>query len=273
MSVLRLDYRHCERKRPRYIKHDEIETIAAQARQQLGGSGVDAIAFDTLGQIDRLKINGIDFALEVSTECEVHDEEGNHVFGICEYDPGVPDTAMVCVSPVGEKLSEPLVLSTLAHELGHAVFDAPGWMVDGSKGPGLFDAFEPCGQRAYRTTTPGSEHLAKVPKGTPAPLAGDVYFAELRANEFMGSLLVPRQRLIAAVEDLAPEYDITIRRHRSTDPKHPGTISGIQADGEMGAFDMEYFERGLATRFGVNRRFIQVRLNRYGLTGREVTMP
>lgn len=147
MPVLTLDYRHCDRKRPKFIKHIEIEAIAAQARQQLVGVGVDAIAFDDLRQIDRLKINSIDFALEVSTECEVHDEDGNHVFGICEYDPAVPDTAMVCVSPVGEKLSELLALSTLAHELGHAVFDAPGWIMDGSKGPGLFDAFEPCGQR------------------------------------------------------------------------------------------------------------------------------
>ena len=126
MPVLTLDYRHCDRKRPKFIKHVEIEAIAALARQQLVGSGVDAIAFDTLRQIDRLKINDIDFELEVSTDCEVHDEDGNHVFGICEYDPYAPDTAMVCVSPVGEKLSELLALSTLAHELGHAVFDEVG---------------------------------------------------------------------------------------------------------------------------------------------------
>ena len=68
MPVLTLDYRHCDRKRPKYIKHIEIEAIAALARQQLVGGGVDAIAFDTLRQIERLKINGIDFALEVSAE-------------------------------------------------------------------------------------------------------------------------------------------------------------------------------------------------------------
>ena len=48
MPVLTLDYRHCDRKRPKYIKHIEIEAIAALARQQLVGGGVDAIAFDTL---------------------------------------------------------------------------------------------------------------------------------------------------------------------------------------------------------------------------------
>jgi hypothetical protein len=46
---------------------------------------------------------------------------------------------MVSVSPVGVNASEELVLSTFGHELGHAIFDAPGWIVDASKGPGLFD--------------------------------------------------------------------------------------------------------------------------------------
>ena len=269
MPVLTLDYRHCDRKRPKFIKHVEIEGLAAQARQQLVAGGVDAIAFDTLRQINRLKINGIDFALEVSAECEVHDEQGNHVFGVCEFDPAMPDAAMVSISPVGESLSEQLALSTLAHELGHAVFDAPGWVVQGSKGPGLFDDIEPTMQRAYRTTTPDSDHLSKSLSAKPTT---EEHFAELRANEFMGSLLVPRQRIIAAVEEPASEHDITIHRHPSTDPDHPGTALRITAGSDTGVFDMERFEKALAARFGVNRRFIQVRLNRYGLTTPEASM-
>ncbi|MDT4844833.1 hypothetical protein FQZ97_788020 [compost metagenome] len=88
----------------------------------------------------------------------------------------------------------------------------------------------------------------------------------------MGSLLVPRQRIIAAVEELASEHDITIHRHPSTDPDHPGTALRITAGSDTGVFDMERFEKALAARFGVNRRFIQVRLNRYGLTGQEASM-
>ena len=48
MPVLTLDYRHCDRKRPKYVKHIEIEGIAALARRQLVGSGLDAIPFDAL---------------------------------------------------------------------------------------------------------------------------------------------------------------------------------------------------------------------------------
>ena len=202
MAVLTLDYRCCDRKRPLYIKHIEVERIAATARQQLVADSIDAVSFDALRQISGLKINGIDFALEVSTDYAVHDEQGNHVFGVCEFDPAMPDAAMVSISPVGESLSELLALSTLAHELGHAVFDAPGWVVQGSKGPGLFDDIEPTMQRAYRTTTPDSDHLSKSLSAKPTT---EEHFAELRANEFMGSLLVPRQRIIAAVEE--PGWD------------------------------------------------------------------
>ena len=56
MAILTLDYRHCERKRPQFIKHLEIEAISALARQQLVESSVDAIAFDTLRLIKGLKI-------------------------------------------------------------------------------------------------------------------------------------------------------------------------------------------------------------------------
>jgi hypothetical protein len=205
----------------------------------------------------------------------VHDERGNPVLGICEYDPGVPDTAMVSVSPVGVNASDELVLSTLGHELGHAIFDAPGWIVDASKGPGLFDDPNDAARRAYRTTTRDVEHLAKVAPVVeaaatpslviPGHTTREEYFAELRANEFMGSLLVPRQRLNLAVEELAPKHGVTIHRSPSLDPDLPGTSLHLTADGEIGFFDIECLQKAVAKRFGVNRRFIQVRMERYGL--------
>lgn len=274
MPVLTLGYRCCDRKRPLYLKHSEVEGNAVLARQQLGYADADAIPLATLHDVSGLKINGIEFALAISTEYQVHDESGHPVCGICEYDPGVPDTAMVSVSPAGEATGEALVLSTLAHELGHAVFDAPHWIVEASKGPGLFDTIDPATRRAYRTTTRDGEHLGKVTPvaGTAEQIAKDAYFSELRANEFMGSLLVPRQRLNLAVEELAPKFGVTIRRGPSLDPEMPGAAIHLTADGDIGLFDMECLQKALASRFGVNRRFVQVRMERYGLLRQEVSM-
>jgi hypothetical protein len=79
--------------------------------------------------------------------------------------------------------------------------------------------------KAYRTTTRDVEHLAKVTarrRGScdapslaiPGHTTKEEYFAELRANEFMGSLLVPRQRLNLAVEETGSET-------RCDDPSQP----------------------------------------------------
>ncbi len=274
MPVLTLDYRHCGRKRPLYIKNSEVEGIAALAREQLVDTNTDAIPFSVLSDISGLKINGIAFDLFVSTNEIVHDEEGNPVLGICEYDPGIPDAAMVSVSPAGEHASEELVRSTLGHELGHAIFDAPGWIVN-ARGPGLFDDASETARRAYRTTTRDAEHLAKgppvnfgsamSPTSISHPTQDPHYFAELRANEFMGSLLVPRQRLQLALKELAPEFNVTIHHNPSLDSENLDTGFYLAASDDEGRFEMECLERGVAAHFGVNRRFIEVRMERYGL--------
>lgn len=279
MPVLALSYRHCGRMRPSYIKNSEIEGLAALVRQQLADVGTDAITVQLLSEISGLKINGVAFDLFVGTEGIVHDEEGKPVLGICEYDPGVPDTAMVSVSPVGDHASEELVLSTLGHELGHAIFDAPGWIVDACKGAGLFDEPTEFSRKAYRTTTRDGEHLSKAATGDEgAELArsgggqikSDEYFAELRANEFMGSLLVPRQRLNQIVEETAPGYDVRFQCRPSLDPEWPGTGLMLAASNENGLTELQ---RALARRFGVTPRFIQVRMERYGLitSGAKIT--
>jgi hypothetical protein len=275
MPVLTLDYRHCSRKRPLYIRNAEIECIASLAREQLVDAATDAIPMRVLSGISGLKINGIAFELVVDTGNVVHDEEHKPVLGVCEYDPGVPDTAMVSVSPAGFHASEELVLSTLGHEIGHAVFDAPGWIVDASKGPGLFDEPLDVAHRAYRTTTRDIDHLGKVCEvdqsiadkaaSIPGQTHKDMYFAELRANEFMGSLLVPRQRLTQAVQELACKYRVRVRAAESLDPELPADGVHLTVEDDVEISDMDGLKRALAARFGVNRRFIEVRMQRYGL--------
>lgn len=275
MPVLTLDYQHCDRKRPRFVSHAQVEQHAALARQQLlGGADVDAVTIAQLSEISGLKVNGVVINLCVGTDDVIHDESGEPVLGTCEFDPAEPDTAMICVSPVGEISTKELVLGTLAHEMGHAIYDAPAWIVDAARGPGLFDDLNDAPRKAYRTTTQDAEHLSKsVPaNAAPTKIGTEEYFAELRANEFMGSLLVPRQRLNQAVEELAPKHDVTIHRGPSLDPEMPGTAIHLTADGDIGFFDLECLQKALARRFGVNRRFIQVRMQRYGLLRQEARM-
>lgn len=278
MPVLTLGYRCCDRMLPRYIKHSEVEGIAALARQQLVDASTDAISLTVLKSLDGLRINGIEFDLWIDTEHPVNDERGNPVLGVCEFDPDAsPDAAVLSISPVNVAATEELVLSTFAHELGHAIFDAPSWITAAAKGPGLFDDPNTLGRKAYRTTTRDAEHLAKAPaqpesEANPSGIAGtqidrDVYFAELRANEFMGSLLVPRQRLNLAVEELAPQYGVKIIRSPSLDADFPGTAISLTTREGMFANPDKMFnlQQALAKRFGVHRRFIEVRMERYGL--------
>lgn len=273
MSTLTLDYRHSHWLRPVYLKRPEVEDLAAMVRQQLVGAHADAIPMAMLSDITRLKINDLMYDLYISTDHAVHDENGNPVLGICEYDPGDPNAALVSVSPVSENTNEELVLSTLAHEFGHAIFDAPGWIINARMGPGLFDDPNEIVYKSYRTTTHDGGHLAKA-----APVNDstrelsqfvgnerEVYFSELRANEFMGSLLVPRQRLNLAIEELAPQHGVTIQRNPSLDPELPGSILHLMVESEFNSLNMDSLQKSLAERFGVSPRFIQVRMERYGL--------
>ena len=268
MTAIALNYRHCSRFLPLYISNPKVAELASETRQQLVDSGTDAITLDVLRSIERMNVNGISFALWVGVDQPVTDEDGNAVLGVCEFDPDASmDAAVLSVTHVCEIASPELVLSTFAHELGHAVFDAPAWIHEAAQGAGLFDDPELTARKAYRTTTPDAEHLSK-PKPAPVQnteLEASIRFAEFRANEFMGSLLVPRQHLIRSVENLAEQHKVTITRSPSLDPDFPGMGMTLTAKSSFGFDCMDPLLKALATRFGVTPKFIRVRMNRYGL--------
>lgn len=268
MSGITLNYRHCSRFSPHYINHTKVADLASETRQQLVDSTTDALTLDVLRSIERMNVNGIAFDLWVGVDQPVTDEDGNAVLGVCEFDPDASkDAAVLSVTHVCEIASPELVLSTFAHELGHAVFDAPAWIHEAAQGAGLFDDPALTVRKAYRTTTPDAEHLSK-PRPTPVhntELESSIRFAEFRANEFMGSLLVPRQHLIRAVEALAEQHSVTIVRSPSIDPDFPGMGMTLTAKSSFGFDGMDPLLKVLATRFGVTPKFIRVRMDRYGL--------
>lgn len=277
MPALSLRYHHCPRHKPHYLNKTDIETVAREARAQLLPAGTDALTLEQLAAIADLNINGLPYQLWVSLDHPITDEAGLPVLGLCEFDPDCGEDAVsVLISPVGEQLTPELALSTFAHELGHAVFDAPAWLVAAQQGPGLFD--EAGGQhRAYRMTTRDAEHLTTAATITPeatssAPGLSSIFakvrqaelekalrIAEFRANEFMGSLLVPRERLMELALAHAPEFGVELNGQGGLledKPKTSGIIMPSRLDNLL---------RELATRFGVHPRFIRVRMERYGL--------
>jgi len=268
MTAIALNYRHCSRFLPLYISNPQVAELASETRQQLVDAGTDALTLDVLRSIERMTVNGISFDLWVGVDQPVTDEDGNAVLGVCEFDPDASmDAAVLSVTHVCEIASPELVLSTFAHELGHAVFDAPAWIHEAAQGAGLFDDPEFTARKAYRTTTPDADHLSK-PKSAPAQnteLENSIRFAEFRANEFMGSLLVPRQHLMRAVEVLAEQHKVTITRSPSLDSDFPGMGMTLAAKSSFGFDGMDPLLKALATRFGVTPKFIRVRMDRYGL--------
>lgn len=278
MTSLSVVYRHSGHFRPHFLKNSDIEETANAVRAQLVADDADRLPLSTLREISSLKVNGLSFDLWVSLDHPVTDHEtGEQVCGLCEFDPGAGEDAVsVLVSPVGEGMTEELVLSTFGHELGHAVFDAPGWIADSKVSPGLFDTPDQQQRKAYRTTTHDVGHLTSS-GASPAQDEGllariveaergkEKRIAEFRANEFMGSLLVPRRRLAEAVVEMAPKYDVTLVAGPDLlDGDAPKTFT-IKSSGPLGDFDLENLQKAIGKRFGVHGRFIKVRMARYGM--------
>lgn len=284
MTSLSVAYRHSGHFRPHFLKNPEIEATANAVRAQLVAVDADRLPLATLREISSLSINGLRFDLWVSLEHPVTDHEtGEPVCGLCEFDPGAGEDAVsLLVSPVGEDMTEELVLSTFGHELGHAVFDAPGWIANSKVSPGLFDTPDQKPRQAYRTTTHDIGHLTS--SGTSSALDEGMLariveaergkqkrIAEFRANEFMGSLLVPRRHLVEAVLAMAPEYDVTVMARPDLLEEDAPKAVTIKANGPFGDFDLDSLQKTIGKRFGVHGRFIKVRMARYGLLAEDVS--
>jgi hypothetical protein len=81
----------------------------------------------------------------------------------------------------------------------------------------------------------------------------------------MDSHAVLRRQFLDRLCQALARHGVTIHRHPSLYPELPDAQLRLTADGDLGLFHMEGLQKALAERFGVHRRFIQVRMERYGL--------
>jgi hypothetical protein len=265
----RLDvaYRHSKTTgNPLFVSNDVIQRLALEARRQIGRGETPRTATDDLLSISEIQANGIRYEVSWCIDAPVSNEQGVPVLGLCEYDPeGLPNTALIFANPEAIEQNDTLLISTLAHELGHGIFEAPGWIVASRSDP-LPGLLEPANRRMFRTVTPDEEHLASKengPKGKPN-------FVEWRANEFMGSFLVPREMLTVAVRDCAETIKVPLEDGSPASSLVPAADQGgVRIASTLGAreraFKIPVLINALADVFGVSRRFIEVRLLRYGL--------
>lgn len=251
--------------KPRYVTNTDIQAVASSVRAQAGLGDKRCITVDDLLAIKGVRANGTAYAIEWSVEAAVTNEQGQPVLGLCEYDAqGLPDTALIFVNPEAVAAYDGLLISTLAHELGHGVFDVPGWIIESAAStlPGLL---ETAARQRYRCETPDVQHLS--PGRDPERRVRD--FAEWRANEFMGSLLVPKVLLARALDECAAALKLPLEAQTSTPSLVPLSASpDIRIARSLSGADLSVkvpaLIKALAGAFGVSRRFIEVRLQRYG---------
>ena len=284
---LTISYRHHRvTGEPLFAGNEVAECVARDVRQQLtgGNDSVLAIDLERLTRVQSVRVNDIDYELEWSTDAPVSDDRGKPVLGVCEVDPdGLPDTAVICVNPEPVDGRIELLLSTGAHEMGHGIFEAPAWIHAERKAamPSLFDGLEPGSRRrVLRTITPSESHFSAT-----YPPGSKEFFQEARANEFMGSLLAPRRLLsrqfAARCEALGlrpADFLARVSRTLLSPATPPASNDADERPGNLSFLDLgrklklQQVVLLLARDFGVTRRFIEVRLKRYGLLRQEVAI-
>ncbi len=216
-----------------------IWAVAAQVRRQLGlEPGQLAIEHVQLTTACR-KLIVNEQGLRVMWDCvhEVHDDDGAPVEGVCETDGESNDCIYASVNGPMFKGRKDRLLSTTAHELGHAILDLPAALA---------------AQRPQRCFTRDSEASPR-----------SISRSEWRANEFMGALLTPPFILHRELLRRARSEDMKLVRAKHLGrPTWPALDCDNDEDALAGIKDV------LAEDFGVSPRFISVRLRRYGLIDR-----
>jgi hypothetical protein len=263
MNHLKLNYRHNRNHEPHFISNQEIREHAAEIRQQMNLGERRGITLDDFKRIERLSVNRVDYDLWTDFEHPVRGDDGSPVLGVFEYSPeSCADSVSISVAPPETDSSGFLVLSTFAHELGHAVYDGPALIVRHQNPPLLGLDAGGTAARAFRTVVDSQDHLGKVAQSMPK----HIQFAENRANEFMGALLVPKDLLMEAILEEAPKHALEVKygeEHLFAESLDgPAKIMWCEATYDMSLWSIT---RAVAPQFGVSPLFIEVRMLKYGI--------
>jgi hypothetical protein len=268
---LRIDYPHSANLRPWYLSNAQVEDLAWQVRRQLGyaSSLTLKIPLDVLFSIEGAVVNGLQIKFRWEIEDAIHDEDGVPVLGICDYDPDeMPDTIWLSANAGMVRAIEEMLRSILAHELGHGLCDAPGWLLAYRNLTLAGAALAASSLSQMRSVTQDESHLFAA-----GPTGRD--FAEFRASAFMGALLVPRPLILDRLRHHAQALGIPLIKASVQGARAPSAATaGLRIAphfGGGGHFGLRPLFRALAPDFGVSPRFIQVRLLCYGLLDREET--
>ena len=258
MTTPQLSYRHARvTAKPHYVGTGDVTRVASALRHQLGyrDHHLKVAYQDIVDRVSGLAVNGIDVAVGWDLEGPVEDETGAAALGSCEYDLAVPGHALVYVNMDEIEDRSYLGRSTVLHELGHAIFDAPAWILANRQGR-LNLGDDSRGGRAFRLVTPGPEHLRNS-RTTDGPMD----WAEFRANEFMGAFLAPPAALRRALHRLCRRFQVPLVEEVSRKglAQLKADFTGRHAD------KLEPAVYELAEDFGLSPTFVVVRLRKYGL--------
>jgi hypothetical protein len=247
-----LDYPHFKPSfEPKRLKAETIWAIADAARMQVCGTTLRPKI--EIAQIIRrtrnLVVNGMAFETHWEFDRPVVDDAGHPVAGAVEYDESSPRAALISINCDLLRGRDDLANSTVAHELGHAIFDTPSWI---------------------QQATCGEETAIEMPMHHFQPEPNDdmyggslsasaIDWCEWRANEFMGAFLAPRNLLHRHLHKRAAALGV---------PLVEGAFMAdlpIVNERRASSEALEALLIELAEMFGLSIEFIRVRLRKYQL--------
>lgn len=195
-------------------------------------------------RMQNVVVNRVAFDVVWDFDNQVHDEHGELVRGVTEFDPtDAADQVMVSVMGTANGERPEIELSTTGHEAGHVIFDMPA-AVHANRRSWFSDTDQQL--RRFREREPDIN--------SPAP-----DWKEWRANEFMGGLLAPPLLLHRQLLQIASDGGLPLCQGQSfSDPQLP-----VVDFRKVHPPDIRHALNLTGRRFGLSADFARVRMIKY----------